>query len=91
VSHGSSGDCTDGAFGRAASALTAPLIRDWVYADTNVVNYDEDKIRQGFTVGLSSLIGGSIGALLGSDATSAALAAQNEALNNATSQGGRCD
>ena len=39
------------------------------------------------TVGLATLIGGAAGALLGTDATSAALAAQNEAVNNATSHG----
>ncbi|CAG9186323.1 DUF637 domain-containing protein [Cupriavidus pampae] len=79
------GDCAGGAIGGAVSALTAPLIRDVVYAGTNVVNYSDDKILQGITVGLASLIGGSIGALLGTDATSAALAAQNPALNNALS------
>ncbi|CAG9170818.1 hypothetical protein LMG32289_02162 [Cupriavidus pampae] len=81
------GDCAGGAIGGAVSALTAPLIRDAIYAGTDVVSYSKDEIRQGITVGLSTLIGGSIGALLGTDATSAALAAQNEALNNATSHG----
>jgi len=37
------------------------------------------------TVALAALIGGAAGALLGTNATAAALAAQNEALNNATS------
>ncbi|WP_223506223.1 hypothetical protein [Cupriavidus pauculus] len=37
------------------------------------------------TVALATLIGGSAGALLGTNATGAALAAQNEALNNSTS------
>ncbi|AZG14885.1 EndoU domain-containing protein [Cupriavidus pauculus] len=37
------------------------------------------------TVALATLIGGSAGALLGANATAAALAAQNEALNNSTS------
>lgn len=37
------------------------------------------------TVALATLIGGAAGALLGTNATAAALAAQNEALNNTTS------
>lgn len=73
--------------GGAASAIVAPLIRDVVYADSPVLNYSDDKIRQALTVGLATLIGGVAGELLGTDATSAALAAQNESLNNATSTG----
>lgn len=42
-------------------------------------------MRQALTVGLATLIGTSAGALFGTDAASAALAAQNESLNNATS------
>lgn len=38
-------------------------------------------------MGLATLIGGATGALLGTDATAASLAAQNESLNNATSTG----
>lgn len=72
---------------RAASALAAPLIRDQVYADSAVVNYSDDKILQALTVGLSTLVGGLTGAALGVDVTSAGLAAQNEAINNATSMG----
>ncbi|WP_231586594.1 two-partner secretion domain-containing protein [Cupriavidus basilensis] len=81
------GDCAGGAVGGAASAIVAPLIRDVVYADSPVLNYSDDKIRQALTVGLATLIGGVAGELLGTDATSAALAAQNESLNNATSTG----
>ncbi|MFJ5382856.1 DUF637 domain-containing protein [Cupriavidus sp. CER94] len=76
------GDCAGGAIGGAASAIAAPLIRDTVYADSPVLNYSDDPVRQALTVGLATLIGGATGALLGKDATSAALAAQNEALNN---------
>ncbi|MFP3754406.1 DUF637 domain-containing protein [Cupriavidus sp. SIMBA_020] len=79
------GDCAGGAIGGAASAIAAPLIRDEVYADSNVINYSDDKVRQAITVGLATLIGGATGALLGADVTSAGMAAQNEALNNATS------
>ena len=56
-----------------------------MYADSPVLNYSDDRVRQALTVGLATLIGGAAGALLGTDATSAALAAQNESLNNATS------
>ncbi|WP_253699905.1 beta strand repeat-containing protein [Cupriavidus pauculus] len=81
------GDCAGGAVGGAASAIAAPLIRDGIYADSPVLNYSDDPVRQAVTVGLATLIGGATGALLGRDATSASLAAQNEALNNATSTG----
>jgi hypothetical protein len=79
------GDCAGGAIGGAASAIAAPLIRDQIYADSPALNYSDDKVRQAITVGLATLVGGAAGALLGTDATSAALAAQNESLNNATS------
>lgn len=79
------GDCAGGAVGGAASALAAPLIRDAVYADSSAAKYSDDLNRLAATVGLASLIGGAAGALLGTNATSAALAAQNESLNNATS------
>jgi len=79
--------CAVGAIGGAASAIAAPLIRDTLYADSPVQKYSDDSVRQALTVGLATLIGGAAGALLGTDATSAALAAQNEALNNATSLG----
>jgi len=69
----------------AASAIAAPLIRDAVYADSPVLNYSDDKVRQAITVGLATLVGRGAGSLLGTDATSAALGAQNESLNNATS------
>ncbi|MEN7531924.1 DUF637 domain-containing protein, partial [Cupriavidus sp. DL-D2] len=81
------GDCAGGAIGGAASALAAPLIRDQLYADSAVVNYSDDKILQALTVGLSTMVGGLAGAALGVDVTSAGLAAQNEAINNATSTG----
>ena len=81
----SGGDCAGGAIGGAASAIAAPLIRDQVYADSPVLNYSDDPVRQALTVGMATLIGGATGALLGTDATAAALAAQNESLNNATS------
>lgn len=78
------GDCGGGAIGGAASALAAPVIRDAVYADSPVLNYSDDANRQALTVGLATLIGGTASLLLGRDATSSALAAQNESLNNAT-------
>ena len=80
------GSCAGGAIGGAASALAAPLIRDAIYADSPVLNYSDDRVRQAITVGLATLIGGTAGIALGKDATAAALAAQNEALNNATSR-----
>ncbi|SPC10168.1 EndoU domain-containing protein [Cupriavidus taiwanensis] len=80
------GDCAGGAVGGAASALAVPLIRDALYADSPVLNYSDDPSRQAITVGLATLIGGTVGLLLGRDATSASLAAQNEALNNATAR-----
>ncbi|MGO4282593.1 EndoU domain-containing protein, partial [Cupriavidus sp. RAF20_2] len=80
------GDCAGGAIGGAASAIAAPLIRDVVYADSPVLNYSDDKIRLAVTVGLATLVGGAAGALLGADVNSAGLAAQNEAINNATSR-----
>ncbi len=67
--------------------IAAPLIRDEVYAGSNVINYSDDKVRQALTVGLATLMGGAAGALLGTNVTSAGLAAQNEAINNATSTG----
>lgn len=79
------GDCAGGAIGGAASAIAAPLIRDEVYAGSNATYYSDDRIRQAVTVGLATLIGGTAGALLGRDVTSAGAAAQNEAINNATS------
>ena len=81
------GDCAGGAIGGAASAVAAPLIRDAVYADSPLLNYSDDRVRQALTVGLATLVGGLAGAALGTDVTSATLAAQNESLNNATSQG----
>ncbi|WP_245001887.1 DUF637 domain-containing protein [Cupriavidus pinatubonensis] len=80
------GDCAGGAIGGAASALAAPLIRDAIYADSPVLNYSDDRVRQAITVGLATLVGGTTGIVLGQDATAAALAAQNEALNNTTSK-----
>ncbi|MGO4417033.1 DUF637 domain-containing protein, partial [Cupriavidus sp. KB_39] len=80
----SGGDCAGGAIGGAASAIAAPLIRDEVYAGSDAVRYSDDAVRQALTVGLATLIGGAAGALLGADVTSAGLAAQNEAINNAT-------
>ncbi len=80
------GDCAGGAIGGAASALAAPVIRDQVYADSPAWAYSDDPGRQALTVALSTMIGGALGAALGHDATVAASAAQNEALNNATSR-----
>ncbi len=72
----------------------APLIRDGLYdgSQTVVQNADGTQTVQygniGYnatTVALATLIGGAAGALLGTNATSAASAAQNEVLNNALS------
>ncbi|EHP38838.1 hemagglutinin-related protein, partial [Cupriavidus basilensis OR16] len=90
----SGGDCAGGAVGGAASAIAAPLIRDGLYAGSQTVidNGDgtltvkyENTSYNAATVALATLIGGSAGALLGTNATAATLAAQNEALNNSTS------
>lgn len=83
-----------GAIGGAASAIATPLIRDGLYGggQTVVDNGDGPQTvsygNTGYnaaTVALATLIGGSAGQLLGANATGAALAAQNEALNNALS------
>lgn len=83
-----------GAIGGAASALAAPLIRDAIYdgSQTVVENADGTRTTQYNDLGsnaaiaaLATLVGGTAGALLGTNATSAASAAQNEVLNNALS------
>ncbi|CAG2133597.1 beta strand repeat-containing protein [Cupriavidus plantarum] len=88
------GDCAGGAIGGAASAIAAPLIRDGLYDGTQTVVDNGDGTQtikyentgyNAATVALATLIGGSAGQLLGTNATAAALAAQNEALNNSTS------
>jgi hypothetical protein len=43
-----------------------------------VLSCSDDKVRQAITLGLATLVGGAAGSLLGTDATSAALGAQNE-------------
>ncbi|MDR6743066.1 filamentous hemagglutinin [Herbaspirillum sp. 1173] len=90
-------ECAGGAIGGAASALVAPLIRDGLYAGsetvktivngnekTTITSYNNQDYNAAITA-LSLLTGGSLAALLGRDAVSAATAAQNEATNNATS------
>ncbi|MFJ3057907.1 DUF637 domain-containing protein [Herbaspirillum sp. NPDC087042] len=91
-------ECAGGAIGGAASALVAPLIRDGLYAGSESVNtiadgkgsatvitsYNNRDYNAAITA-LSLMTGGSLAALLGRDAVSAANAAQNEATNNATS------
>ncbi|MGT2456173.1 DUF637 domain-containing protein [Cupriavidus basilensis] len=88
------GDCAGGAIGGAASAIAAPLIRDAIYdgSQTVVENADGTRATQYNDLGsnatiaaLATLVGGAAGALLGTNATSAAGAAQNEVLNNALS------
>lgn len=70
------------------------MIRDGLYDGSQTVVDNGDGTRtikyentgyNATTVALATLIGGSAGALLGTNATAAALAAQNEALNNSTS------
>ncbi|PLC40593.1 adhesin [Ralstonia pickettii] len=82
----SGGDCAGGAIGGAASAIVAPIIRDAVYADSPVLSYSADPTRQAVTVALSMLLSGTVGAAFGANVASAAQAAQNESLNNATSR-----
>jgi len=90
-------ECAGGAIGGAASALVAPLIRDGLYAGsesvktivngnetTTITSYNNRDYNAAITA-LSLMTGGSLAALLGRDAVSAANAAQNEATNNATS------
>ncbi|XYI30543.1 DUF637 domain-containing protein [Cupriavidus oxalaticus] len=89
------GDCAAGAVGGAASALAAPLIRDGLYdgsqtvvqnAEGTLTTHYDNTAYNATTVALATLIGGLTGQLLdGGDATSAALASQNEALNNSLS------
>ncbi|MGT2510055.1 hypothetical protein [Cupriavidus basilensis] len=43
-----------------------------------MLSCSDDKVRQAITLGLATLVGGAAGSLLGTDATSAALGAQNE-------------
>ncbi|AZG14889.1 hypothetical protein [Cupriavidus pauculus] len=58
------------------------MIDNW--DGTQTVKYENTGYNAA-TVALATLIGGSAGQLLGANATAAALAAQNEALNNSTS------
>ncbi|MHA7678613.1 two-partner secretion domain-containing protein [Cupriavidus sp. PET2-C1] len=90
----SGGDCAGGAVGGAASALAAPLIRDAIYggSQTAVENADGSRTTQyndtasnAAITALATLVGGAAGALLGTNVTSAASAAQNEVANNALS------
>lgn len=83
-----------GAIGGAASAIAAPIIRDGLYGGSQTVVHNGNGTKtisygnigyNATTVALATLIGGGAGALLGHDVTSAALAAQNESLNNALS------
>lgn len=90
-------ECAGGAIGGAASSLVAPLIRDGLYAgsesvktivngneQTTITSYNNKDYNAAITA-LSLMTGGTLAALLGRDAVSAATAAQNEATNNATS------
>lgn len=90
------GDCAGGAIGGATSAIVAPLVRDGLYGDTQTVtgttNSDgsltlttsyENQAYNAITTAISMLAGGTLAGMLGESSTSAAAAAQNEALNNA--------
>jgi filamentous hemagglutinin len=90
--------CAAGAIGGATSALVAPMIRDGLYNNqdttTTVNNGDgtqtttttySNTIYNAVTTALATLAGGGIAAALGQNATVAANAATNEAINNANS------
>jgi filamentous hemagglutinin len=92
------GDCGSGAIGGATSAVVAPLVRDGLYdgsqSVTTTVNGDgtvttttsyDNRVYNAATAAIAMLAGGALAGALGRDATAAAGAAQNEALNNAMS------
>ncbi|MGA4047914.1 hemagglutinin [Ralstonia nicotianae] len=94
----SGGSCAGGAIGGATSAVVAPLVRDALYdGSQNVTTTDngDGTITQTTKYGnanynaavtaISMLAGGGLASALGTNALSAANAAQNESINNATS------
>lgn len=95
----SGGSCEGGAIGGAASAVVAPLVRDALYNGSQTVTtvdngngtltqttrYDNATFNAA-TTALAMLAGGGLASALGTSAQSAADAAQNESINNATSE-----
>ncbi|WP_244321903.1 DUF637 domain-containing protein [Burkholderia reimsis] len=90
--------CASGAVGAAMSALIAPAVRDGLYDGTQDVSYRDNgdgTITQttsydnsafnAATAAVAMLTGSSVAGLLGLNANAAALAAENEALNNSLS------
>ncbi|WP_144409715.1 hypothetical protein [Cupriavidus basilensis] len=88
------GECAGGAIGGATSAIVAPLVRDGLYDGTQTVVDNGNGTQttsynnlgyNAATVAIAMLAGGGLASVLGQNATAAALAAQNEALNNSLS------
>ncbi|WP_250888201.1 filamentous hemagglutinin N-terminal domain-containing protein [Ralstonia solanacearum] len=93
----SGGTCEGGAIGGAASAVVAPLVRDALYNGSQTVTtvdngngtltqttHYNNATFNAATTALAMLAGGGLASALGADAQSAANAAQNESINNAT-------
>ncbi|MFC0585848.1 DUF637 domain-containing protein, partial [Ralstonia solanacearum] len=95
----SGGTCEGGAIGGAASAVIAPLVRDALYSGsqtattvdngngtlTQTTHYNNATFNAA-TTALAMLAGGGLASALGANAQSAADAAQNESVNNATAE-----
>ncbi|NKA93517.1 hemagglutinin [Ralstonia solanacearum] len=94
----SGGSCAGGAIGGATSAVVAPLVRDALYDGSQTVSsttnadgsatittsYNNANYNAAITA-IAMLAGGGVASALGTNALSAANAAQNESINNATS------
>jgi filamentous hemagglutinin len=74
------GGCVSGAVGGATSAVVAPLVGSALGIETNADR--ADPVNRAVVTAVAMLAGGGLAAALGQDATAAAGAAQNEALNN---------
>lgn len=94
----SGNDCAGGAIGGAGSALVAPLIQNVLYDGTQTTNtiYNQDgtktvvtsydnKTYNAMVAALAAMTGGGLALALGADASVAANAAANEAINNTNS------
>ena len=75
-----SGDCASGAIGGATGAVISPLVGGALGIETNADR--ANSLNQAIVIGAAMLAGGGLAAALGQNATAAAGAAQNEALNN---------
>ncbi|WP_412770969.1 filamentous hemagglutinin N-terminal domain-containing protein [Ralstonia solanacearum] len=95
----SGGTCEGGAIGGAASAVVAPLVRDALYNGSQTVTtvdngngtltqttHYNNATFNAATTALAMLAGGGLASALGANAQSAADAAQNESVNNATAE-----